>query len=385
MSESSTELLETPLTGFHAELGAKMTGFAGYAMPLQYSDGVMAEHRWTRSGAGLFDVSHMGQIAVRHEGGAEGAARALETLVPVDLVGLAEMRQRYGFFTNDAGGLLDDLMIARHHDHLVVVANAACKAADLAHMNAHLPDCEITLIPDRALIALQGPKAEAVLGQIAPVAKDMNFQDVRITDSAFGALWITRSGYTGEDGFEISVVADQAEALARGLLEHPDAAPIGLGARDTLRLEAGLCLYGQDITPDISPVEAGLKWAIGKARRTGGVREAGFPGAGRILSEISNGTDRVRVGLRPEGRAPTRQGTAIFAQSDADTPVGEVTSGAFGPTLEAPVAIGYVPRSLASPGQDLWGEVRGKRLPVRVAPLPFTPANFKRATTRETA
>lgn len=379
-----TDLLQTPLTGLHEALGAKMTGFAGYAMPLQYANGVMAEHRWTRAAAGLFDVSHMGQISLRHPDGVDAAARALETLVPVDLLGLATGRQRYGFFTNYAGGVLDDLMIARHEDHLMVVANAACKAADLAHMQASLTGCEVRLIPDRALIALQGPKAEAALVGIAPMVREMRFQDVRHADGDFGALWITRSGYTGEDGFEISVLSERAEALARALLAHAEVAPVGLGARDTLRLEAGLCLYGQDIDPEISPIEAGLGWAIGKVRRRGGSRAAGFPGADRILSEIEAGADRVRVGLRPEGRAPMRQSTQLFESPEAAAPVGEVTSGAFGPTLEAPMAMGYVPRSLAEPGQILWGEVRGKRLAARVTSLPFTPANFKRITTRET-
>ncbi len=382
MSDLS-DLRHTPLADLHASLGAKMTGFAGYAMPLHYPRGVMQEHHWTRSSAGLFDVSHMGQIIVRHDGGVEAAARALEALVPVDLLGLAPMRQRYGFFTNATGGLIDDLMIARYEDHLVVVANAACKAADLAHLRAHLTGCEVTLIPDRALIALQGPKAEAVLGQIAPVVQDMRFQDVRLSEGAYGPLWITRSGYTGEDGFEISVLAEQAEALAHALLAHPDADPIGLGARDTLRLEAGLCLYGQDIGPETGPIEAGLGWAIGRARRRAGARPGGFPGAGPILRQIEAGPDRQRVGLRPEGRAPMRQGTPLFADQAGETPLGAVTSGAFGPTLAAPVAMGYVPRALAAPGQALWGEVRGKRLPVRVTPLPFTPANFKRATMRE--
>ncbi|MEM6483094.1 MAG: glycine cleavage system aminomethyltransferase GcvT [Pseudomonadota bacterium] len=384
MSDVS-DLLRTPLTGLHTALGAKMTGFAGYTMPLQYAPGVMAEHRWARSAAGLFDVSHMGQIMVRHAKGVEAAARALEILIPVDLLGLAPMRQRYGFFTNEAGGLIDDLMIARYEDHFVIVANAACKATDLEHMTHHLSGCEVTLISDRALIALQGPKAEAVLAVIAPAVQTMRFQDVCVTESAYGSLWITRSGYTGEDGFEISVLADHAEALARRVLEHPDAKPVGLGARDTLRLEAGLCLFGQDIGPDTSPIEAELGWAVGKVRRRGGAREGGFPGAERILAEIETGTDRVRVGLRPEGRAPMRQGTQVFADLEADAPLGEVTSGVFGPTIEGPVAMGYVPRGFSEADQMLCGEVRGKRLPVRVTALPFTPAQFKRSITRETA
>ncbi|WP_338548984.1 glycine cleavage system aminomethyltransferase GcvT [Roseovarius phycicola] len=372
------ELKETPLTQLHRELGAKMTGFAGYDMPLQFALGVMKEHQHTRAKAGLFDVSHMGQVIVRHASGYGGAAQALESLVPVDLMSLGEKRQRYGFFTNAEGGILDDLMLTNRGDHLFVVVNAACKDADIAHMKAGLPDCDVVEVTDRALLALQGPAAVEALAPIAGGCEIMKFLDTGIFTSDFGELWISRSGYTGEDGYEISVSADQAEAFARALLAHDAVEPIGLGARDSLRLEAGLCLYGQDIDTSTTPVEAGLTWAIQKSRRAEGKREAGFPGADVILDQISNGVPRCRVGLRPEGRAPMRQGTALFGSEDAETPIGQVTSGAFGPTIEAPMSMGYVAASHTAPDTQLFGEVRGKRMAVKVASMPFTPANFKR-------
>jgi len=359
-------------------LGAKMVPFAGYDMPVQYPLGVMKEHQHTRAAAGLFDVSHMGQVIVRAQGGHEAAARAMEALVPVNLLDLGQGRQRYGFFTNDQGGILDDLMMANRGDHLFVVVNAACKADDIAHMRAVLTGCEVEEITDRALLALQGPAAEGVLQAIVQDVAAMNFMDVGIFDSSYGELWISRSGYTGEDGYEISVASEQAEGLARALLAHDAVEPIGLGARDSLRLEAGLCLYGHDIDGGTTPVEAGLTWAIQKARRTGGARAGGFPGAGIILDQISDGAPRKRVGLRPDGRAPMREATALFAEAEGGTPIGAVTSGAFGPTLGAPMSMGYVPAALSAPGTKLYGEVRGKRMPVTVAQLPFVPANFKR-------
>lgn len=373
-----SDLQITPLNALHRELGAKMVPFAGYDMPVQYPLGVMKEHLHCRAKAGLFDVSHMGQVILRAPGGYAAVAQALEGLVPVDLLGLGLMRQRYGMFTNDAGGILDDLMLANRGDHMFVVVNAACKAADIAHMRAGLPGIEVAEITDRALLALQGPAAEAVLAGLVPEMAAMRFMDVGIFGSEFGELWISRSGYTGEDGFEISVPEAEAELLARALLAHEDVEPIGLGARDSLRLEAGLCLYGHDIDTGTTPVEASLGWAIQKVRRAGGARAGGFPGAERILNELQQGGPRARVGLRPEGRAPMREGTPLFAQSTGGEPVGHVTSGAFGPTIEAPMSMGYVPQSLASEGTELYGEVRGKRLPVRVAKLPFTPATFKR-------
>jgi len=373
-----SDLHTTPLNALHRDLGAKMVPFAGYDMPVQFKPGVMKEHLHCRAEAGLFDVSHMGQVIVRHEGGFAAAARAMEALVPVNVLGLGEMRQRYAFFTNENGGIMDDLMIANRGDHLFIVVNAACKEQDIAHMRANLAGCEVEEITNRALLAVQGPKAEYVLETLVPGVAAMRFMDVDITSSDWGELWISRSGYTGEDGYEISVPAEHARALAEALLAHDAVAPIGLGARDSLRLEAGLCLYGHDIDTTTSPVEARLTWAIQKVRRNGGDREGGFPGARRILTEMQDGANRARVGLRPEGRAPMREGTELFAETEGGAPIGRVTSGAFGPTIEAPMSMGYVPTNLSEPGTRLFGEVRGKRQPVVVTELPFTPANFKR-------
>ncbi|AVO38982.1 glycine cleavage system aminomethyltransferase GcvT [Pukyongiella litopenaei] len=372
-----TDLRRTPLYDLHTELGARMVPFAGYEMPVQYPLGVMKEHLHTRAAAGLFDVSHMGQVIVRASG-YEAAALAMEALVPASIAGLGEMRQRYGFFTNNAGGISDDLMLANRGDHLFVVVNAACREADIAHMRAGLAGCEIDEITDRALLALQGPQAEAVLEALVPGAAAMRFMDVAILGSDWGELWLSRSGYTGEDGYEISVPDAQAEALARRLLADDRVEAIGLGARDSLRLEGGLCLYGNDIDATTTPVEAALDWAIQKIRRRGGVREGGFPGAEIILDQLENGTARRRVGLRPDGRAPMREGTPLFASAAGGDPVGQVTSGGFGPSVGGPVAMGYVGADHAAPGTALFGEVRGKRLPVTVSELPFVAANFKR-------
>lgn len=364
------DLKTLALAELHTELGGKFVGFAGYSMPVQYPLGVMGEHLWTRENAGLFDVSHMGQVMLP-----AGAVAALEALVPVDVAGLAEGRQRYGFFTNDAGGVLDDLMIARVPDGLFLVVNAGCKDADIAHLRAHIDGVEV--IENRALLALQGPKAEAALAGLIPDAAQMRFMDSTRMTWEGAELWISRSGYTGEDGFEISIPEEQSEAFARALLADDRVAPIGLGARDSLRLEAGLPLYGQDMNPTISPIEAGQAWAIGKVRRTGGDRAGGFPGADAILNQIANGALRRRVGLLPEGRAPMRAGVQIFASADATTPIGEITSGGFGPTLGAPMALALI---AADTPKDipLYGDVRGKRLPVTQSKLPFTPPGYKR-------
>jgi aminomethyltransferase len=372
-----SDLLQTPLYDLHVALGAKMVPFAGYAMPVQYPAGVMKEHSHTREKAGLFDVSHMGQVVVKGPD-FETAARALETLVPVDILGLGIDRQRYGFFTNDAGGITDDLMLANRGDHVFVVVNAACKTADIAHMTQNLTGVEVIEITDRALLALQGPAAEAVLATFDPKAAQMRFMDVADLSLAGADCWVSRSGYTGEDGYEISVPAAQAEALAKALLAHPDVAPIGLGARDSLRLEGGLCLYGHDISTDTTPTQASLNWAIQKVRRTDGARAGGFPGADVILGELTNGTAQKRVGLLPEGRAPMREGVILFADTDGDTPIGKITSGGFGPTVGGPVAMGYLTTEFATTGTQVFGELRGKRLPLTVAALPFVPANFKR-------
>jgi aminomethyltransferase len=378
--DQSAELHRTPLYDLHVALGARMVPFAGYDMPVQYPAGVLKEHLYTRSHCGLFDVSHMGQVTIRAKSGTyEDAALALETLVPVDILGLKEGRQRYGFFTDENGGILDDLMFANRGDHLLVVVNAGCKQADIAHMKKHLSDrVEVTYLEDRALLALQGPKAEKVLTELWAGLFAMKFMDVREVALHDIPAIVSRSGYSGEDGFEISVPAAKAEELARILIDHPDCEPIGLGARDSLRLEAGLCLYGNDIDTTTSPVEAGLEWAIQKARRKGGAREGGFPGAARILGELENGTARRRVGLKPEGKAPVRSHAKLYADAEGKTELGEVTSGGFGPSVEAPVAMGYLPTAFSEPGTQVFAEVRGKYLPVTVAAMPFITPTYKR-------
>ncbi len=367
-----TGLRRTPLYDLHVELGAKLVPFAGYEMPVQYPMGVMGEHLHTRAQAGLFDVSHMGQVIL----GGRHAAEQLETLVPVDVQGLAQGRQRYAMFTNDAGGILDDLMVANRGDHLFLVVNAACKAQDIAHLQAHITGVEP--VTDRALVALQGPMAETALARLVPGVAAMRFMDVAVLGWDGVDLWISRSGYTGEDGFEISVPDARADPLCRALLAMPEVAPIGLGARDSLRLESGMCLYGHDIDTATTPVEGALTWAIQKVRRTGGARAGGFPGADRILRELTDGPARLRVGLLPEGRAPMREGTPLFASAEASEPVGTITSGGFGPSLQAPMAMGYLPADLAAPGTLIFGEVRGKRLPARVAALPFRPTTYRK-------
>ena len=371
-----TALKHLTLNDLHLALGARLVPFAGYEMPVQYSAGVMQEHLHTRAAAGLFDVSHMGQVVLWPKAGMDRLALAFEALVPADVAGLKPGRQRYGLFTNTQGGILDDLMFANRETHLFVVVNAACKAADLAHMRAHLSvAAEVIEVTDRALLALQGPLAETALVRLLPGVAAMRFMDVTTQVWQGQEIWVSRSGYTGEDGFELSVPDTHVRAFAEALLAMPEVAPIGLGARDSLRLEAGLCLYGHDIDTTTSPVEAGLGWSIQPVRRRGGARAGGFPGAERILRELADGPSRRRVGLRPDGRAPMREGTALF---DGDAPVGTVTSGGFGPTVGAPIAMGYVPSALAVPGTLLQGEVRTKRLPVTVSDLPFRPSTFKR-------
>ena len=378
--ETETTLKQTPLHALHLARGAKMVPFAGYEMPVQYAAGVLKEHLHTRSAAGLFDVSHMGQIALRPKSGrVEDAALALERLVPQDIVAVAPGRQRYAQFTNENGGLLDDLMVANFGDHLFLVVNAACKQADEAHLRAHLSDsCIIDVLADRALIALQGPKAESALAKLGVDASAMKFMDAgRRRIGAFDCF-VSRSGYTGEDGFEISVPAAEAQALVTQFLENPDVLPIGLGARDSLRLEAGLCLYGHDIDTTTTPVEAALEWSVQKSRRSGGARAGGFPGAAKILAQFDNGASRRRVGLKPEGRAPVREGALLFADGSSGEPIGKVTSGGFGPSLNAPVAMGYVPSPLAAVGTAVFAEVRGQRLPLTVSATPFVPNTYKR-------
>jgi aminomethyltransferase len=378
--EHPSELKRTPLHALHVALGGKLVPFAGYEMPVQYAPGVLREHLHTRERAGLFDVSHMGQIALRAKSGAvEDAAKALERLVPQDIVGVTPGRQRYAQFTSESGGILDDLMVANFGDHLFLVVNAACKADDEAHLRKHLSDvCTIEPLADRALIALQGPKAEQALAKFCASAPSMRFMDAgpRRVDGI--DCFVSRSGYTGEDGFEISVSAEHAERLAARLLENSDVLPIGLGARDSLRLEAGLCLYGHDIDTATTPVEAALEWSIQKSRRNGGVRAGGFLGAEQILAQLEKGATRRRVGLRAEGRAPVREGAALFADEASTVSIGAVTSGGFAPSLNAPVAMGYLPVSLATPGTQIFAEVRGQRLPLKLATTPFVPNTYKR-------
>lgn len=370
------DLLRLDLHDLHVALGARMVGFAGYEMPVHYPAGVMKEHLHCRAAAGLFDVSHMGQVILRPKTSLAELALALEALVPVDVLDLPIGRQRYGMFTDAEGGILDDLMLANRGDHLFLVVNAACKAADIAHLKANLAAvAEVVVVGDRALLALQGPGAAPALARHLPQVAAMRFMDMAFVEGFGCELWISRSGYTGEDGFEISVPRGQARALAEALLAEPEVQPIGLGARDSLRLEAGLCLYGHDLDRSTTPVQGALSWALSKARRPGGERAGGFAGAARILHELSHGADRLRVGLAPEGRAPMREGTELFLGSDS---VGRITSGGYGPSVAAPIAMGYVSAPLARLGTRLEAELRGKRLPVTVCPLPFHPTSYKR-------
>jgi aminomethyltransferase len=373
-------LLRTPLHKFHVERGARLVPFAGYEMPVQYPPGILTEHLHTRAAAGLFDVSHMGQIAVRPiSGQLEDAARALERLVPIDVIGLAQGRLRYALLTNEAGGVLDDIMVANRGDQLLLVVNAACKAADLAHLRQHLGKaCKIDPLPDRALIALQGPMAQAALARLAPAVAAMHFMEVRTMPVLGADCEISRSGYTGEDGFEISVAADRAEPLARALCEDSSVMPIGLGARDTLRLEAGFCLYGSDLDSTTSPVMAALEWTIPKMRRAGGSRAGGFLGAEVVLRQLSEGAPRRRVGLKVEGRAPVRGGAKLYADEISVNTIGLVTSGGFAPTVQAPIAMGYVDDDFVMAGQPIFAEVRGKRIALQICDLPFVAHRYKR-------
>ena len=371
MNDHSAELAKTPLYDLHVELGARLVPFAGYAMPVQYADGILKEHQHTRAAAGLFDVSHMGQVRLH---GAD-AAGALERLVPVDIVGLAPQRQRYALFTNEDGGVLDDLMVTNAGDHLLLVVNAACKAADIEHLRAHLPaSVRIEPLPDQALLALQGPQARAVLRRLAPGAAPLFFMQARAMTVAGIDCWVSCSGYTGEDGFEISVPATAARELAQRLLAEPEVAAVGLGARDSLRLEAGLCLYGHDLDATITPVEASLGWALSKARKPGGERAGQYPGAARIEAQLRDGVARRRLLLRPDGRQPVREGAEIVDGNGAT--VGRVTSGGFGPSVGAPVAMGYVNESARD--ADLFALVRNKPIRLLAQQGPFVPSRYVR-------
>jgi aminomethyltransferase len=357
-------LKRTPLYDLHRELGARLVPFAGYEMPVQYPTGILAEHAQTRTAAGLFDVSHMGQVRLTAKPG-QDAAKAVETLVPGDITGLQPGQQRYTQLTNETGGILDDLMITSTGDHLLMVFNAACKEADLAHVQKHLAAaCEIEPMFTRGLLALQGPQAAQVLARLAPQVATMKFMTGAFFVIDGARCYITRSGYTGGDGFEISTPNDATEAIARKLLAEPEVKPIGLGARDSLRLEAGLCLYGHDIDATTTPVEAGLLWSIGKERRVQG----GFPGAAVIQKQIAEGAPRKRVGLLPEGKAIAREGAEIVVGAAT---VGKVTSGGFAPTLGRAVAMGYVERAHSANGTKVDLVVRGKPVPAEIVPMPF--------------
>ncbi|RST51947.1 glycine cleavage system aminomethyltransferase GcvT [Variovorax sp. DXTD-1] len=385
-SSSDAPLLKTPLHDLHVELGARMVPFAGYSMPVQYPAGLMAEHKHTRDAAGLFDISHMGQLRLV----GPDAAAAFETLMPVDVIDLAPGKQRYGLLLNDEGGILDDLMFFNEgHGSIFVIVNGACKVADLAHIQQKIgARCDVQPMPDHALLALQGPQAAAALARLSPGIERFVFMTGGAVQIGGIPAFATRSGYTGEDGFEISVAGKDADALARLLLAQPEVKPIGLGARNSLRLEAGLCLYGNDIDTTTTPVEASLNWAIQKVRRAGGAREGGFPGAAKVLAQLAAATAgaagrtdhdtlrRKRVGLVALERIPVRDGTLL--QSFEGQDIGIVTSGLLGPTADRPVAMGYVATAFSEPGTRVQAIVRGKPVPMEVSTLPFVPARYYR-------
>ncbi|SDD40758.1 glycine cleavage system aminomethyltransferase GcvT [Ruegeria marina] len=358
----------TPLYDLHVELGGKMVDFAGWEMPVQYPAGIMTEHRHCREKAALFDVSHMGQVILR----GEDIGAKLEKLCPQVFTTLPVGKARYAFFTNEAGGIMDDLIVSNAGDYFFVVVNAALRHQDIPHMAAHLDGVEVTEIFDRALVAVQGPSAEDVVGSLCPAARDLKFMETTLGEIDGVECRISRLGYTGEDGYEISIPETEAIRLSKLFLAHPDCEPAGLGARDSLRLEAGLCLYGNDIDQSTSPVEASLLWAIQKRRR----EEGGFPGADRILKEIAEGAPRKLVGIQPEGRAPARQHVEI--QSFEGNTIGEITSGGFGPTVGGPVAMGYVSAGHGTPGEKVNLIIRGKAQPAEIVALPFVPQNYKR-------
>ncbi|MFV2051885.1 glycine cleavage system aminomethyltransferase GcvT [Aliiroseovarius sp. YM-037] len=358
----------TPLYDLHVELGGKMVDFAGWEMPVQYPMGIMGEHTQCREKAALFDVSHMAQVLVK----GDGALEALESLVPAALSTLPEGKARYTFFTNENGGIMDDLIVSNAGGYVFIVVNASMRDQDIPHMRAGLPDHEVIEVTDRALIAVQGPKAEAVVAALCPEAANLKFMETVAADIKGAKCRVSRLGYTGEDGYEISIPEAHAEEIARAFLAHEDCEPAGLGARDSLRLEAGLCLYGNDIDQDTTPIEANLNWAIQKRRR----EEGGFPGAERILKQLADGPSRKLVGILPDGRAPARAGVEI--QDAEGNSVGSITSGGFGPTVQGPVAMGYVSADHAEVGTKLNLIVRGKAQPATVAALPFVQQNYKR-------
>ena len=374
-------LLQTPLHELHTRLGARMVPFAGYAMPVQYESGLMAEHKQCRESAALFDVSHMGQLRLV----GAGASAALESLVPVDLLDLGVGKQRYAFFTNSSGGLLDDLMVVKPEPadrdqgfgDLFLVVNAGRKAADIKHLQTHISHrCHVVPMPERALLALQGPKAVDALARLNPAVAAMVFMTGGVFDLNGTPCFVTRSGYTGEDGFEISVASEHAVSLAEALLAQPEVKPAGLGARDTLRLEAGLCLYGHDINETTSPVEAGLTWAIQKVRRPGGARAGGYPGAAVIEKHLAGAAPSKRVGLVGLERVPVREGAALFDAHGHK--LGTVSSGTLAPSVNQCIAMAYLPINHTQAHHEVFADVRGKRVPMRVVPMPFHPHRYKR-------
>ena len=375
MSADTTALLNTPLNALHLELGARMVPFAGYSMPVQYPMGLMAEHIHTRSEAGLFDVSHMGQLRLV----GTDAASAFESLMPVDVIDLPVGKQRYGLLLTDEGNIIDDLMFVNRGADIFVIVNGACKVNDIAHIQGSIgAKCQVIPMPERALLALQGPKAIDVLSRMVPGVEKLVFMTGASFDWQSADLFITRSGYTGEDGFEISVHKDQADLFARALLAQAEVKPIGLGARNSLRLEAGLCLYGNDIDTSTTPIEAGLNWAIQKVRRTGGARAGGFPGADIVLGQLdgSRSLTRKRVGLIAQERVPVREHVEL--QNTQGVKIGEVSSGLLGPSANVPVAMGYVDVASASLGTVVNAMVRGKAVPMTVSAMPFVPNRYYR-------
>ncbi len=373
---SAAPLLTTPLNALHVELGARMVPFAGYSMPVQYPAGLMAEHLHTREKAGLFDVSHMGQLRLI----GPDAAAAFESLMPVDVIDLPVGKQRYGLLLNDEGGIIDDLMFFRvAQDELFVIVNGACKVGDIAHIQARIGQrCQVAPLPDHALLALQGPQAATALARLASGVEKLVFMTGGPFQVAGCDCFVTRSGYTGEDGFEISVPAAQADTLARALLAQPEVKPIGLGARNSLRLEAGLCLYGNDIDTTTTPVEAALNWAMQKVRRTGGARAGGFPGADKVLAQLDNlaSVARKRVGLVALERVPVREHTEL--QTEGGQKIGEITSGLLGPSIDKPIALAYVDAQHAAIGTRINAIVRGKAVPMEVCATPFVPTRYYR-------
>ena len=364
----------TVLHPLHVRLGARLVEFADWEMPVQFA-GVLPEHRQTRSAASLFDVSHMGQLLVRAES-MERAAALLETLMPTSVVGLLEGRQRYCVLTNECGGVVDDLMLARRTDHFHLVANAARTGADLTALRS-VDGLEVTHVEDRALLALQGPAAETALARLVPDVTRLVFMDSVVLQWEGHEVWISRSGYTGEDGYEASVPAAAAVGFAQALLDMEEVAPAGLGARDSLRLEAGMPLYGHELDETITPAQAGIGWAVSKVRRLGGSREGGFPGADVSLPELETGPARLRRGLRPGGRAPIRGGVELFADPESPDPIATVTSGGYGPSVGGPIAMGLLPSGVGV-GDTVFAELRGKRVPVTVEELPFIEVSYKR-------